>query len=130
MKRKDLQTHLQDKKDYHLERSMDVVMQLSMGQSEVSATVSTMATGGAKCGISHIPAPFHPWLQNTPTCYPHPPWVMKMKGFQEKKEKNEGWFSDPVYSHRSSLWFNAKCYRDTVMDLLDWAPPKVWKETL
>ena len=30
MKRKDLQTHLQDKKNYHLESSMDMVMQHNM----------------------------------------------------------------------------------------------------
>ena len=32
--RKDLQTHLRNKKEYHLEKSMDMVMQLGMGQSE------------------------------------------------------------------------------------------------
>ena len=30
---------------------------------------------------------------------PVPPWVIKMEGFQAKKEQNEEWFSDPVYSH-------------------------------
>ena len=99
MKRKDLQTHVQDKKDYHLEKSMDMVVQLSMGLSEVSTTVRMMATGTAKCGISHLPVPFCRWLQNMPTCCPRPPWVIKLEGFQRKKEKNEEWFSDPVYSH-------------------------------
>ena len=96
VKRKDLQTHLQDKKDYHLERSMDMVVQLSMIQSTV---MRMMATGTSKCDISQVPVLFRPWLQNTPTCYPRPPWVIKMEGFQEKKEKKEIWFSDPVYSH-------------------------------
>ena len=49
--------------------------------------------------ISLLPLSFRPWLQNTPTCYPHSPWVIKMEGFQKKKEKNEEWFTDPVYSH-------------------------------
>ena len=40
-----------------------------------------------------------PWLQNMPTCYPRLPWVIKMKGFQVKQEKNPVWFNDPVYSH-------------------------------
>ena len=99
MKRKDLQTHLPDKKDYHLEKAMDVVVQLSMGLSEVSATVRMMATGTAKCDTSHLPIPFRRWLQNTPTCYPRPSWVIKMEGFKKKKKKNEDWYSDPVYSH-------------------------------
>ena len=34
-----------------------------------------------------------------PTSYPRPPCVIKLKGFQKKKEKNGTWFSDPVYSH-------------------------------
>ena len=93
LKRKDLQTHLHDEKDYHLEKSMDVVVQLTMIQSTM------FATGGAHCDTSHIRFPFRCWLQNTPTCYPYPLWIIKIEGFQEKKEKNEEWFSDPVYSH-------------------------------
>ena len=59
----------------------------------------SMDGGEAKRDNSHLPLPFHRWLQNTPTCYPRPPWVFKMEEFQKKKEKNEQWFSDPVYSH-------------------------------
>ena len=99
MKRKDLQTHLRDKKDYHLEKAMDMVMQLSMGQSETSTTVRMIVTGTAECDTSHLPVPFRRWLQNTPTCYPCPPLIIKMEGFQGKKERDVEWFSDPVYSH-------------------------------
>ena len=98
IKRKDLQTHLRNKKDYHLEKSMDMVVQLSMGQSELSLSIMSMDDGEGKRDSSHLPLPFHCWLQNTPTCYPRPLWVFKMERFQ-KKEKNEQWFSDPVYSH-------------------------------
>ena len=55
MKRKDLPTHLQDKKDYHLEKAMDMVMQHNVVLAEVSATLRMMATGAAKCDTSHIP---------------------------------------------------------------------------
>ena len=99
VKRKNLQTHLQDRKDYHLERSMDMVMQLSRGLLEVSTTMRMMAAGEANCDINRFPIPFRPWLQNMPTCYPHPPWIIKMVGFQVKKKYNMQWFSDPVYSH-------------------------------
>ena len=114
IKRKDLQSHLRDKKDYHLEKAMDMVMQLSMGQSEVSATVRMMATDRARCDTSRLPNPYRRWLRNTPTCYPRPPWVIKMKGFHEKKEKNEVWFSDPVYSHFGGYKMCLKVYANGV----------------
>ena len=93
IKRKNLQTHLRDRKDYHLEKSMDMVVQHSM------LLVEVLTTGRDKCDTSHLPLPFYRWLQNTPTCYPRPPWVIKMEGFNEKKKKNGEWYSDPVYSH-------------------------------
>ena len=46
-----------------------------------------------------MPLAFCPWLQNKPSCYPLPPWVFRLEGFQEKKETSYRWFSDPVYSH-------------------------------
>ena len=93
IKRKDLQTHLRDKKDHHLEKAMDMVVQHSMLLSEI------LTTGRDKCDSSHLPVPCRRWLQNTPTCYPCPPRVIKIEGFQEKEKKNKEWFSDPVYSH-------------------------------
>ena len=98
-KRKDLQTHLQDKKDHHLDRAMDRVMLLSMGMTELTMLVNSIAAGGVQCDTSHLPLPFRPWLQNTPTCYHIPPCVVRMEGFQEKKGNDEVWSSDPVYSH-------------------------------
>ena len=114
IKRKDLQTHLREKKDYHLEKAMDMVMQLSMGQSEVSATVRWMATDRARCDTSCLPIPYRPWLKKTPTCYPRPPWVIKMKGFHEKKEENDEWYSDPVYSHFGGYKMCLKVYANGV----------------
>ena len=49
--------------------------------------------------VASLPLSFRPWLQNTPTCYPRPPWVVKLEEFEEKKRNNEQWFSNPVYSH-------------------------------
>ena len=76
-----------------------MVMQLSMGQSELSLSLKSMEARGVSHDTSHLPLPFRPWLQNTPTCYPCPPWVIKMEGFLEKKKYNMQWYSDPVYSH-------------------------------
>ena len=92
IKRRQLQTHLDEMKDVHLQMSTDMVMQLAMTVTDVWSYM--------QLGADKFPRlPFRPWLQNTPTCYPIPPWVIKMEGFQEKKENDEEWYSDPVYSH-------------------------------
>ena len=83
---KDLDNHLQDKQQH-----LDVVL-----SSYVSLTV--LVPDLLYGSTPNIPLPLRRWLQNTPTCYPRPPWVFKMEGFQEKK-KSEEWYSDPVYSH-------------------------------
>ena len=86
VKRGDLQKHLQDK-DKHLDMVLSSYASLSL-------LVRDLLYGNTL----NIPLPFCTWLQNTPTSYPRPKWVIKMEGFQEK-EKNEGCYSDPVYSH-------------------------------
>ena len=87
VKRKDLQQHLQDK-DKHFDTILSSYTSLSL-------LVQDLLYGSTP----NIPLPLRRWLQNTPTCYPRPPWVTKLEGFQEKKKKNDVWFSDPVYSH-------------------------------
>ena len=87
VKRKDLDNHLQDKQQH-----LDVVL-----SSYVSLTI--LVPDLLYGSTPNIPLPLRRWLQNTPTCYPRPSWVFKMEGFQEKKEKSEEWYSDPVYSH-------------------------------
>ena len=93
VRRKAIKEHIADDK-YHLKMAMKAqATMFTCLQSAFSTSFKTTPD------TSHLPLPFRPWLQNTPTSYPRPPWVIKMEGFQEKKEKNEQWFSDPVYSH-------------------------------
>ena len=100
IKRKWLQIHLQDKKDDHFQKAMEMVTQLGMAVTELSMSMRLIVkSGGTTPDTSCLPLPFRPWLQNTPTCYPRTPWVIKMEGFKEKRKMNEDWFSDPVYSH-------------------------------
>ena len=87
VKRKDLQQHLQDK-----DRHLDTVL-------SSFASLTLLVKDMLYKRTPNIPLPLRDWLQNTPTCYPRPPWVIKMERFLEKKEKNEDWYSDPVYSH-------------------------------
>ena len=94
VKRKDLQQHLQDK-DKHLVLSSYVTQSFLLQYLAYAAKYGSHGNMQAPL----LPLPFCTWLQNTPTCYPRPPWVIKMEGFQEKKEKKEEWHSDPVHSH-------------------------------
>ena len=87
VKRKDLNQHLLDM-DRHLGTAVSSCISLTIFVQDILQ--------GRK---STIPLLLCRWLQNMPTCYPRPPWVIKMEGFQKKKEKSCSWFSDPVYSH-------------------------------
>ena len=49
--------------------------------------------------VASLPLSFRPWLQNSPTCYPRPPWVVKLEGFEEKKRNGKHWRCEPVNSH-------------------------------
>ena len=95
VKRKDLHQHLQDK-DLHFQTVMESYASLSLLVRDLAYAVKYGNHGNIHAVI--LPIPYRSWLQNTPTCYPRPPWVIKMEGFREKME-NEQWFSDPVYSH-------------------------------
>ena len=93
VRRRAIDEHLEDDK-YHLKMAMKAqATMFSCLKCAFSASFKTTPD------ISLLPLSFRPWLLNTPTCYPRPPWIIKMEGFQEKKEKQVEWFSDPVYSH-------------------------------
>ena len=96
VKRKDLQQHVRDK-----EQHFDTVLLSFISQSHLlhDLVYAIKYNKHENLQASSLPLPFCNWLQNTPTYYPRPPWVIKMEGFQEKKESDECWFSDPVYSH-------------------------------
>ena len=93
VRRNAIDEHLADDK-YHLKLAMKA--QASMFSCLKCAFSTSFKTTP---DVSLLSLSFRPWLQNTPTCYPHPPWVFEMKGFQKKKDEDEEWFSDPVYSH-------------------------------
>ena len=96
VKRKDLQKHMRDK-DQHIDTILSSYVSMSHFLRDV--VYAMKYNEHEKMQALSLPLPFCYWLQTTPTSYPHPPWVIKMEGFQEKKERNEEWYSDPVYSH-------------------------------
>ena len=93
VKRREKETHFSDKA-LHFEKSME--SQLAMFTCQMKCFQSPTHI---RPDVTSLPLSFRPWLQNTPTCYPRPPWVVKLEGFEEKKRNDYKWFSDPVYSH-------------------------------
>ena len=93
VRRREKESHLSDT-GFHLEKSME--SQIAIFQS--LGTLFQSSTH-IRPDVTDLPLSFRPWLQNTPTCYPRPPWVVKLVGFEEKKRNDEEWCSNPIYSH-------------------------------
>ena len=92
VRRREKESHFSDD-TFHFKKSME--SQIAMFQSLGTLFQSSTYT---RPDVASLPLSFRPWLQNTPTCYPRPPWVVKLEGFEEKR-LHELWYSEPVYSH-------------------------------
>ena len=86
LKRTNLNKHLQDEKDGHLAKAMNNISMLNMAMSKSYAS-------------EPYEPPFRHWLCSKPTCYPLPPWNIKMDNFDIMKKQNTEWYSAPFYSH-------------------------------
>ena len=87
--RKEMDRHIATSEKHSTEFHLQHVMKLTVLVSQV-------------CAKSGVPMPLEQkaWLQNKVLRKePLPPWVFRMEGFQEKKENDKVWYSDPVYSH-------------------------------
>ena len=98
VKRDELQSHLTDSKEEHLELAMHSQKELTMKYSKL-CSILTSPTVTFPLSPRDVDLPFRPWLQNTPTCYPCPPWVFRFEGFEEKKRYDEEWHNGPLHSH-------------------------------
>ena len=88
IKRKDLNKHLQDEKEGHLEKAMK--------------NISMMNTVVAKICLKESPGPeppFRHWLCSNPSCYPLPPLIIKIDNFDNMKKQGTEWYTPPFYSH-------------------------------
>ena len=85
--RKAIEHHVATAEEHSTEFLLQHVMRLTVLVSQL-------------CATSGVPMPLEQkkWLQNK-VLRQEPPWVIKIKGFQEKKENDKEWYSDPVYSH-------------------------------
>ena len=87
--REEMDRHIATSEEHSTEFLLQHVMKLTVLVSQL-------------CAKSGVPMPLEQktWLQNKVLRKePLPPWVFRMERFQEKKENDEDWFSDPVYSH-------------------------------
>ena len=99
--RKAIESHVATSAEHSTEFLLQHVMKLTDLVSQLCA----------KSGVLN-PLDQKMWLKNMVLRKePVPPWVIKMEGFQKKKEENEEWFSDPVHSHvggyKMCLWVHA-----------------------
>ena len=90
---KDMEKHLEEKKDQHLEMSMDTVIKLSvcMGQLHASLHPAQVPAGLV---LPHQ----RTWLENDGT-FPLTPWVVKFEGYEVMKALDMAWYSDPIFTH-------------------------------
>ena len=101
--------HLADDK-YHLKMAMKA-------QATMFSCLQTAFKTSFKNNpdVSLLPLPFRPWLQNTPTCCPLPPWVCKIGEFQERMDTGKLYYTT-VYSHfggyKWSLLMGASGFKD------------------
>ena len=93
LKRKELERHESDDR-FHFQVMMQ--SQTVLFKSLIPFFQSPTYT---RPDVTSLPLSFRPWLQNTPTCYPRPPWVVKLEGFEEKKKGSKHWTCVPVHSH-------------------------------
>ena len=85
--RKAMESHIATSAEHSTEFLLQHIMKLTDLVSQLCA----------KSGVSN-PLDQKTWLTNK-VLRQEPPRVLKMTGFQVKKEENEEWYSDPVYSH-------------------------------
>ena len=86
--RKSMESHVATSAEHSTEFLLQHVMKMTVLFNQLCA----------KSGVSNLFEQM--WLMNKILRKePVPPWVIKMEGFQKKKEENEEWYSDPVYSH-------------------------------
>ena len=85
----ELDTHLVQAKDDHLEKAMSKVMDLSA----VVGNLCQQAQHPCDPQSAFIP---RPWLENE-NMTPISPWTTKMSAFSQKR--NEFWFSPPFFTH-------------------------------
>ena len=90
---KNMEEHLETQKDAHLELSMNAIVKLNTCVSRLQLLPAlSQQLAGAMVPLSR------PWLE-TPSTLPFPPWIIKLKGYAEKKAKNLTWYSEPFFTH-------------------------------
>ena len=98
MKRKDLDKHMKENKDSHLNMCMSSVNKMAVILTQMCLTGQSVAP------------PLTPWLSTTPSQYPLPPTIIKIDNVDELKKSKVNWFSNPLYSHAGGYKFRMNVY--------------------
>lgn len=86
-----------DREKHESDDSLHVQMLIrSQAQLLQLVTKCLMAKSWDSADVTSLPLSSRPWLQNTPTCYPVPPCVVKFEGIRTIRNKSESY---SVYSH-------------------------------
>ena len=89
----DMEKHLTENKDQHMEMCMDTVVTLSTCVSWLLASQDpTQVPAGLV--LSHQ----RPWLENNNT-FPITPRVVKLEEYEAMKAEKRVWYSDPISTH-------------------------------
>ena len=104
VKRKDKEKHESDD-SFHIQ-----MLIRSQAQLLQSFAKCLMAKSLNSANVTFLPLSVRPWLQNTPTCYPVPPWVVKFEEINEIEVFVPYISADQVYSHFGGYKFNLLLY--------------------
>ena len=104
VKRRDIEKHESDD-------SLHVQMLIrSQAQLLQLVTKCLVAKSWDSADVTSLPLSSRPWLQNTPTCYPVPPCVVKFEGIRRIRNKSESY---SVYSHFGGYKFKLYIERNS-----------------
>jgi hypothetical protein len=92
VKRKDKGKHESDD-SFHLQ--MVIRSQAQLLQSFTKCLIATSLDSADLSPLTSLPLSSRPWLQNTPTCYPVPPCIVKFEEISDVRRDE----SQSIYSH-------------------------------
>lgn len=124
VKRKDRKKHESDD-SLHLQ-----VLTQSQTQLLQSFTKCLKDKSWDSADVTALPLSSRPWLQNTPTCYPVPPCVVKFEQISEMEQYNQHRFAGHVYSHVGGYNFQLiLCTpEDSILDMIEAYTPDIYLE--
>lgn len=98
LQRKDLSTHLDSRKDEHMQMVLQVTTQLADAYRSLSVKVESAETHDSSTskGVFAADSVVRPWLYNSAP-YASPPWVCRIDGFKQQMEAGKALYGPPIH---------------------------------